>query len=311
MGPNGYEQKPLFAREFLCLWLIAATAQALSDFLSHFPAAALERLLWIPIHSQSARALLIALIAEHSIHLAIAVGTGLIVAHRLGLGAPLLEAWLRGEALSPYSHAPVRPILLIVVLILACSMLSNSSMLHPNRKQDTLAATAVASSPARAKLYEEIDKLGLTATTPYTQTSLAVSYIAGAIGGELDSRLFQLSVILLLLIQIFGDPKTTADRKFLWAAILIAALINTAYNLWARHQDTLLMSELFKTFGLPFRVDPYWLSATRASIPIFPPGLALGWLYSRYGIEAAILASFCGALTVHWFIVFWLMHFSL
>ena len=96
--------------------------------------------------------LLIALIAEHSIHLAIAVGTGLIVAHRLGLGAPLLEAWLRGEALSPYSHAPVRPILLIVVLILACSMLSNSSMLHPNRKQDTLAATAVASSRTRQAL---------------------------------------------------------------------------------------------------------------------------------------------------------------
>jgi hypothetical protein len=226
MDPNEHNQERTFWREFLCLWTLAVAVGALSSLLTHFPPAGLERLLLIPFHSQSTRALLIALVAQNSIHLAIAVGVGLVAAHRVGLGAPVLEAWLRGEPVGPYVHAPVRPILLTVLLVVACTTLSNASMLHPNRQQDAIMATELANSPARAKLDEQLDKLGLV-STPYTGTSLAISYLDRAIDGELNARLFELSVIILLFVQIFGRPKTIAEAKFFWVAILIVALIHT------------------------------------------------------------------------------------
>jgi hypothetical protein len=310
MDPNEHNQERTFWREFLCLWTLAVAVGALSSLLTHFPPAGLERLLLIPFHSQSTRALLIALVAQNSIHLAIAVGVGLVAAHRVGLGAPVLEAWLRGEPVGPYVHAPVRPILLTVLLVVACTTLSNASMLHPNRQQDAIMATELANSPARAKLDEQLDKLGLV-STPYTGTSLAISYLDRAIDGELNARLFELSVIILLFVQIFGRPKTIAEAKFFWVAILIVALIHTTYNLWARHENTLMISEVFRGLGLQLRVDPYWLVAARASIPIFPPSLAFGWLYSRYGIESAIVAGFAGAIITPWFIELWLSHLPL
>lgn len=311
MGPNEHSQGRTFWREFLCLWTPAIAVGALSLLLAHFPPAGLERLLLIPFHSQTTRALLVALIIQNSIHLAIAVGVGLVAAHHVGLGAPVLEAGLRGEPVSPYLRTPVRSILLTVLLIVACTLLSNSSMLRPNRQKDTIAANEIANSPASAKLNEQLDKLGLVSTTPYTVTSLALSYLSGAIGGELDARLFELSVIILLFVQMFGKPKIIANRRFFWAAILIVALIHTTYNLWARHENTLMIADVFRGLGLQLRVDPYWLLATRASIPIFPPSLAFGWLYSRYGIESAIVASFAGAIISHWFIELWLLHLPL
>jgi hypothetical protein len=301
MAPVGNHRQSNFWLEFLCLWTIAAATDALSSLLIHFPSAALERLVWIPLHSESARALLIALVAQNSFRLAIAVGVGLIVAPKVGLGAPILEAWLRSEPVGTYLRRPLLPIFLTVFFVITCSVISNSSMLHPNRGQAAITATELANSPARAQLDEQLDRVGLSPPAPYTNTSLTVTYFAGAIGGELNARLFEMSVIVLLLIQICGKAKRSADRKFFWLAVLIVALVNTVYSLWARHESTLLVAEVFRSVGLSLTTDPYWAVALRDSIPLFPPAVAFGYLYWSYGIESAIVASFAGSVVTHWF----------
>ena len=303
-------QKQTFWREFLWLWSIAGTVSAVSLSLSHFPLAGLERQLLIPFHAQSTSAILIELIAQSSIHLAIAIGVGLLASRRVGLGAPLLEAWLRGGPISPRLYAAVIPILLTTTLIVTCTVLSNSSILHPNRMQNAMAAKELANSPEAAKLNEQIERSGLEGTKPYTESSLAISYLSGAIGGELRARLFELSVVVLLFVQAFDKPQTIADRKFVWAAILIVASIHAIYTLWMLHENTLIVSEVLRGAGLQLSVDPNWLVAVRENLPIFPPGVALGWLYSRHGVESAILASFFGAITTHWFINFVWIHFA-
>ena len=309
MGPGENNHQRLFWREFLCLWVAAAFFGALSLSLTHFPPVELQRELLIPLHLQSTRALLAALIIQNSVQLGIAVGVGLIAAHRIGLGAPVLEAWLRNEPAGQYLRVPAIPILLTAFLIIVCIALPNASMFHPNRQQAAIRAAEIENSPVRAQLDEQIEKLGMTATKPYTSAFLAISYLADAIDGELNARLFELSVIVLLFVQIFGKAKTTPDPKFFWAAILIVALIRTTYFLWMRHENTILISEVFRGFGFLPIPYPYWLVAVRDSIPIFPPALAFGWLYSRYGIESAIVASFCGAMTGHWFMDLVWIHF--
>lgn len=310
MAPDANNRQRNFWREFLCLWTVAAAISALSTLLLHLPPPWLQRMLWVPPHSQSTRTLLIAFVIQNSIHLAIAVGAGLFVAARIGLGAPLLEAWLRGEPVVPYLRPPLLPILITMVLVVTCTAVSNSSMLHPNRQRDTIAANEIVNSPARAQLFERLDSLGLSAApVPYTGVSLALSYLAGAIGGEFYARLFEVSVVALLLVQIFGNTKN--GYRFLWAAILIVALMSTAFTLWARHENTLMIAEVFRGLGLPFRVDPYWLVVLRVSIPILPPALAFGYLYVRHGIESAIAASFAGSMITHWFMDFIWIRFAL
>jgi hypothetical protein len=308
---NGHKQQKAFWLEFLYLWGTAVIIGGVSSWLIHFPPVELQRELLIPFHPRSTAALLIALFVQGSIHLAIVIGIGLLAAHRLGLGARILEAWLRRESVRPYLSVALIPIVLTILLIVGCTIVSNSSMLHPNRKQATIAATEIVNSPVSARLNEEIEKLGFGAIKPYTHISLPLSYLDGAISGGLVRRLFQVSVIALLFAQIFSKSQIRPDRKFLWAAILIVAVVHTAFDLWMRHENTTMISAVYKTFGFQLTVDPYWLVMVRTSIPILPPSVAFGWLYSRYGIESAIVASFCGALMASWFLDFVLIHFAL
>jgi hypothetical protein len=298
------KQEQIFWREFLCLWVTAVAVNALSLSLNHLPLAGLARQLFIPFHSQSVVVMLIAVIAQNSINLAIFVGVGLVAAHRVGLGAPVLEAWFRGEPVGPHLRGPVIPILLTALLFVGCTALSNSSVFHPNRRQDAIAAFEIMKSPARPKLIEQIEKLGLVGTKPDTTVSRAISYLDGALGGELSARLFEVSVIVLLLVQIFGKPGTATDRKFLLAAVLIVTVISTSTYLMRQHENTQMFSDVFKSFGLSLRADPYWLVAARTSLSIAPTSLAFGLIYVRYGIESAIAANFAAAVLAALFATF-------
>jgi len=310
MDGGPHKERQIFWREFLYLWGTATAIGALALPLMHLPPAGLARQLFLPFHSESTWLMLIAVIMQDSIQLAISIGVGLVAAHRLGLGAPVLEAWLRGEPVGPYVRAPIVPILLTGVVLVVCSTLANSSALHPNRTQDRAAANEMLYSPARAKVVEQIDKLGLAGTKSIAPVSLMIYYPANAMSGEPTTQLFEVSVIALLLVQLFGSSNPVVDRKFFWAAILIVALIHTAHYLFMQHESTLLYSGLFKDLGLPFRADPFRVIAARASVSIIPMGVALGLLYVRYGVEASILASISTAVTSHFFTTFWFTHFS-
>lgn len=158
-------------------------------------------------------------------------------------------------------------------------------------------------------MVEQIDKLGLASTEPLTPVSVIISDLAHAINGELEAKLFKVSLVVLLFVQIFGKPKTIADRKFLWAAVLLVALIDTANYLLVVHSNNLLVSDVFKTFGLHLRVDPSWLGAAQTSVRIITTGFALGLLYIHYGIESSILASFGSSVMAHMLLSFRFAHF--
>src|SRR5258705_10262388 len=92
---------------------------------------------------------------------------------------------------------------------------------------------------------EQIDNLVLASTEPLPPVSVIISDFARAINGELEAKLFEVSVVILLFVQIFGKPETITDRKFLWGAVLLVALIDTANYLLVVHSNNLLVSDVF------------------------------------------------------------------
>jgi hypothetical protein len=310
MKPESRKQLSIFWRESSCFWVVATAISVLSASLAHSPAAWLNRQLLIPIHADSAYALLAYTLIQKSLRLAIFIGVGLVVAHQVGLGAPVVEAGLRREPGKPSLSAPVIPIILTAILVLACTVLSNSPMLHPNRKLDSEAANKIMNSPLAPVLLQRLDGLGIS-PRPLTTGTLVISYLDGAIGGELRNRLFAVSVVILILAQIFGSYEKVSSRQFYWAAVIMVGLAQTAHVLWTQHENSLMVSGVFESLGLAVRVDSFWLRALRTSLLALPPAIAFGGLFVAYGIESAILASFCAPLFTHYFLYLAVTHFGL
>jgi hypothetical protein len=56
-------------------------------------------------------------VVQNAIFIAIAVGVGLLLAQRTGLGAPLLEAWLSGERIGQRLKAIVLPAVILGAMV--------------------------------------------------------------------------------------------------------------------------------------------------------------------------------------------------
>jgi hypothetical protein len=89
-------EKRLFWREFWLLWSAGAITSAIFAALVAIPTTPFAAFLLLRGHSQ--KPLLVGTEAiEITIGLAITVSCGLFAAHRIGLGAPIVEKWLCGE----------------------------------------------------------------------------------------------------------------------------------------------------------------------------------------------------------------------
>jgi hypothetical protein len=186
-------QKKIFWRIFLCLWGVGSGLGVIALWLTSPPEAMLARGLWFPLHTQSMALVVFSMVVQTSLRLAIVTGVGLVAARHIGLGAPVLEAWFRHEPIRPRLKAPILPILLTMLLYAGCTTLANSSLLHPNRKQDVAAATQFANSPMADKANKELENLGMVGTKRLTFASLMISDLAGKlmvkfIGDYLKSR---------------------------------------------------------------------------------------------------------------------------
>jgi hypothetical protein len=90
--------KRLFWREFWVLWTAGAITSAIFAALVRIPTTPFATFLLLRGHSQ--KPLLVGTEAiEIIVGLAIAVSCGLLAAHRIGLGAPIVEKWLCGETI--------------------------------------------------------------------------------------------------------------------------------------------------------------------------------------------------------------------
>jgi hypothetical protein len=98
-------EKRLFWREFWILFGAGLIANAILVALSHLPTTPVAMFWFIKDNPQSRMFLAIAA-AEIVIDLALVVGLGLLAAHAMGFGAPILETWLRGEPVSVRSCGP-------------------------------------------------------------------------------------------------------------------------------------------------------------------------------------------------------------
>ncbi|AKC88145.1 hypothetical protein WQ53_02710 [Pseudoxanthomonas suwonensis] len=184
---------------------------------------------------------------------------GLRMGHRVGLGSPVMHAWLVRRQRPDWARLqPARAALLGIaaaLAILALAPLIDRAM--PPMLQPPATASA-----------------GATALNGF----LASFY--GGIVEELILRLFLMTLLLWIVARLCGR---TPPAWAYWAAIVAAALLFGAGHLPAAAQ----------IWGL----EPVVVLRTLLLNGI--AGVAFGWLYWKRGIEMAMLAHFSADLVLH------------
>jgi hypothetical protein len=300
-------QRRVFWYEFWLFWGIATGGAALELWRADLPREILATQSFIPVHGESSFVALLTLTAQIGVELAVATGVGLWAAHQAGLGAPVLEGWLRDRPLSQSLRPLVLPVISIALLLAIFSDLPNLSILHPNRKQGTAEFTAFLQTPDGLKFQEQIDKLQ-PPPKRLTLFSEAILYAQTAVSTGVYDQLFMVSVFVLLLLQIRGTRGSIPDRNLLWAAIVIVTAIRAASLVVQQSTPSQIDQIILAVF--PTHRDPFSLVAARGLVRMVPASLALGWLYVRYGIEAALLASFVGAVLAYPLLIHVFIHFA-
>jgi hypothetical protein len=291
-------EKRLFWREFWILWSAGAITSAIFAALVRIPTTPVAAILLLRGHSQTP--LLVGTEAiEITVELAIAVSCGLLAAHRIGLGAPIVEKWLRGEPIKPQLRPLLVPSLVVGILLAVISMLPNLSVFrpvfHPNRELAHQQAERFIESNDQAKLAEKVGRF--VDERPLTFPSLTASWLNAAIRAELISRLFLLSVIALIFAKITGGPSGTASNRVLFSAVLGVAAIGAISDVAWRSETTKM---IYSSIGMVKIVhDSFWLVIARALLRTVPGAVGFGWLYVRRGIESAILSAFVASVVAH------------
>jgi CAAX prenyl protease-like protein len=195
-----------------------------------------------------------------------AAGLGLLVARRIGLGAPYLESWLDGapRPAEPFSSI-VRPALFwaAVTALVAFGV-------------DAIFRYALGVDFPAPEIHARI-------AVPWWRSGLASFWAPWA--EEIFDRLFLLSLVAWLGIKLF---RVAGEGRGRWAALWIANLATALFFGWYHIDNEAL-------FASPVPTIVAW----RTVLIIVPVGLAFGWLYVRRGLEAVILSHFVIDVIVH------------
>lgn len=190
---------------------------------------------------------------------AVAIGIGLMAAHAIGLGAPFIVAAITGKAIA--APAPM--------------------------------LTAAVGLGFFGGVFLTVVDFTLLPWLPKTlldlarRTSLAQNFSASLYGGineELLMRLFGVSALAWLLSKVWHTAAGLPTNAAFYSAIVVMAVVFG-------------LGHLPVTRKLVGRVTPLLLA--RALLLNGVIGVACGWLYWRYGIEAAILAHFTADVVYH------------
>jgi hypothetical protein len=245
--------------EFAILWGAAVIGIAcVLPYTAELSASALQRAQervrrprWVLLLLQSAQSVLL---------FGAATGLGLLIAHQIGLGAPLLEGLLAGKQVTAQALAMLAPALILGIGSSVVVLILEVAVFWPRLPQ-----TMRESFPIPA-LWKRL---------------LASFY--GGIDEEILLRLFLLSLLAWLIGLVWHLPGGGPTLGALWLANILAAVI----------------------FGLGH------LPATAALVKLTPlligraivlngiVGIAAGYLFWRYGLEAAMLAHFSADLVLH------------
>ncbi len=206
-------------------------------------------------------------LAEQAILFAGATAAGLFFANRTGLGLPILEARLRGEAIDEKVRAMLP--LPIVLGVIGALLIMGLELL-------------VFQPALKAQLAERAAPL-LSPTEPPGPWRGFLASFYGGIDEEILLRLFVLSLLAWLghFISKTSDGRPTAG--VLWIANIIAAV-------------------LFGLGHLPMtaRLVPLTsIVVLRAVVLNGLLGIVYGWLYFTRGLESAMVSHFASDLIVH------------
>lgn len=198
--------------------------------------------------------------AQSFVLMGVATGLGLLIAPHIGLGAPLLEGLLAGQPVATQAQAIIAPALILGVASSALLLLLEMVVFWPRLPQVMRTSFPI----------------------PALWKRLLASFYGG-IDEELLSRWFLLSLLAWLIGLAWHVPGGGPTLGALWLANIIAAVI----------------------FGLGH------LPATAALVKLTPlliwraillngiVGVACGYLFWHYGLEAAMLAHFAADLVLH------------
>lgn len=198
--------------------------------------------------------------AQNLVLFGVVTGLGLLIAHHIGLGAPLLEGALAGKNVSAQALAMIAPALILGVGTSVIVLILEIAVFWPR-----LPRTMRDDFPIPA-LWKRL---------------LASFY--GGIDEEILLRLFVLSLLAWLIGLAWHLPGGGPTLGALWVANILAAV---AFGL----------GHLPATAALA-KLTP--LLVVRAIVLNGIIGVAAGYLFWAYGLEAAMLAHFTGDLVLH------------
>jgi membrane protease YdiL (CAAX protease family) len=199
-------------------------------------------------------------VVQSSVLLAVATALGLLMAHQIGLGAPVLEGVLAGKPVAQQAEALIGPAVLYGVVTAALMLGLEITFFWPRLPEGMRRAFPI---PVLWKRF------------------LACFY--GGIAEELLCRLFLLSLLAWLLGRIWQVPGGLPAPGAFWLVNVLAALLFGLGHL--------------PTTASLMRLTP--LLIWRALLLNGVVGVAVGYLFWRYGLEAAMVGHFSADLVLH------------
>jgi hypothetical protein len=196
---------------------------------------------------------------QGAVLLAFAIGFGLLLARKLGLGAPLLEKWLYGTEYVAPRDVFRTPLFIGAGLGVLVALLARFVFL-PRLPQ--LAAIAEAKFPLWQRL---------------------LACFCGAFDEEILMRLFLLSFVIWLIQKIVSARNGHVSLPVFWSANFIVAVL---FGLSHLPIAMVIVS-----------VTPLLIIAIVSLNAI--AALGFGYLYWKRGLEAAMLAHFSADIILH------------
>jgi len=204
---------------------------------------------------------------QNAVLFSVVILVGLLAANRVGLGLPILEAGLQGEAVGGKIKSILLPSILLgvigSVLVIALDSLVFMPMLM-------------------TELGDKAASLNQEALQPAAWKGLLASFYGG-IAEEILLRLGLMSVLVWLGRFVSKTEDGRPTLAVLWIANILAAVLFGLGHLPA-------------TAAL-FQITP--LVVTRAIVLNGFVGIVAGYLYFKYGLEAAMISHFSADIVLH------------